>query len=106
MKPKQLLLILGCACIPILFITFNASRVETFVPTPTECIDGDQDGYCVEDDCNDNDPKFQDFITYWYDEDGDGFGRDDVGYQGCEEPSEHYVIRSDDPDDSDPSIIP
>jgi len=91
------------------------------------CTDADGDGYCVEDDCDDNDPNtFPDApefcdgidqncngeidegaqIRYYSDVDGDHYGNPDEYVVACEPPSDEWVTLGGDCDDRDPAINP
>jgi hypothetical protein len=92
------------------------------------CTDADSDGYYLEADCgtaadcNDSAPLIKPdaeeicdqtdnncdgqidegvTITYYVDEDGDGYGRSTITKEACSQP-DHYVLNSDDCNDDDP----
>ncbi len=95
--------------------------------TPSDCVEEDNDGYCVsEDDCDDNDASVNpgaaeicDGIdnncdgatdegltaTFYRDVDGDGFGNAAEGTTACEAP-EGYVSNPDDCDDAEAKSFP
>lgn len=56
------------------------------------CTDEDDDGYCVEDDCNDNNPDSHETFWVYVDEDHDGFHKFGPANYNNDPESEHYQM--------------
>ncbi len=71
---------------------------------PEEALDADGDGVAADEDCDDGDPAVGAAVTWYADNDSDGYGGDD-GETGCDAPKGH-VADSSDCDDDDPETYP
>ncbi len=101
------------------------------LPDGDYCYDVDEDGFCVEDDCDDEDgdvhpdkeescdgidndcdgeidePDAADAGTWYPDEDGDGFADPEAGVVDCEQPEGWYTVAdATDCDDTDAAVFP
>jgi hypothetical protein len=72
----------------------------------TTDFDADDDGFDVEDDCDDEDPQSGEELDWYFDADGDGFGNEDSLIWACDAPSTSWVALPSDCDDSDPYSYP
>ena len=113
-------LLIGCSSNKI------ESQSEPTTEIPVEEVDADGDGFYAEEDCDDESPDIFPSaeeicdgvnnncngeidenvgITYYLDDDGDGFGSQDGGSEYCTQP-EGYVVTGTDCDDSNPEVYP
>ena len=102
------------------------SNTKIAEPSTEIVMDNDGDGFSQEEDCNDSDGTIHPAATelcdgtdnncdgqidedvlqnFYADADGDGFGNEAIGIEGCAMPN-GFVSNSDDCDDSDNSIYP
>ena len=72
----------------------------------TSDYDADEDGFDVEDDCDDDDSFVTGELDWYFDGDGDGFGTDSSVIWACDAPGVAWVDLASDCDDSDANTFP
>ena len=84
---------------------FASQHGIVIVEGPDPPVDLDEDGFTDDVDCDDNDPAVHTELTYYLDDDSDGFGDFNSSQLSCNIPADH-VLDSADCNDGDPLINP